>query len=129
MIYTVDSSSIFEAISKRKVDKLVGSYTTPLAEFELGNIVWKKLAQGDLTEKEAQSLIEVVEDTLDLMEKPSLNCREGKILSLGKKLELTYWDASYVLLAREMGTPLVTEDKRLARKAAKVVDVLRISDL
>jgi predicted nucleic acid-binding protein len=129
MIYAVDSSSIFEAISKRKVDKLVGSYTTPLAGFELGNIVWKKLAQDDLTEKEAQSLIEVVKDTLDLLDKPSLNCREEKILSLGKKLDLTYYDASYVLLAREMGTPLVTEDKRLSKKAGKVVDVLGMGNL
>ena len=100
-----------------------------LAGFELGNIVWKKLARDDLNQKEAFSLIGVVKDTMDLLEISSLYCREEKVLSLGRKLELAYYDFSYVMLALEMGTPLVTEDRRLAEKAARVVEVLSMGEL
>ena len=41
MSYVFDASSIYTLIRRGKMTVLRGHYTTKLAEFELGNAIWK----------------------------------------------------------------------------------------
>ena len=43
MKYLFDASSIFEIIKAGNLKSLVDGYTTDLARFELGNVIWKEV--------------------------------------------------------------------------------------
>jgi hypothetical protein len=54
MKYLFDASSIFEIIKAGNLKSLVDGYTTDLARFELGNVIWKEvnLTKGSLLARE-----------------------------------------------------------------------------
>lgn len=64
----------------------------------------------DLGDDEYKRLVGIVKRVLGLMEVVSLDCREDDIAELARNLDLTFYDASYVFLAKSRGVPLVTED-------------------
>ena len=43
-----------------------------------------------------------------------------EVMKLAAELKLTFYDASYLQVAKRMGIPLVTEDKELLEKAKNV---------
>jgi len=43
-----------------------------------------------------------------------------EVMKLAAELKLTFYDASYLQVAKRMGIPLVTEDKELLEKAKDV---------
>ncbi|MEM2739989.1 MAG: type II toxin-antitoxin system VapC family toxin [Candidatus Bathyarchaeia archaeon] len=130
MKFIFDSSSIFEAILKDKVAVLVGNYTLGLARYELGNLVWKRISLiKDIGRDDYRRLIAIVKRVVNLMEILDINCYEADIAELAENLDLTFYDASYVLLAKSKGIPLVTEDKDVRSKARSYIKILTIEDL
>ena len=88
-----------------------------LWRYELGNVLWKKVKfeKGDPDEIRphlecgVRLLIETVED-LDLPAVYDIAVQKG----------LTFYDASYVWLARARGITLRTRDKQILRECADV---------
>ena len=126
-----DSSSIFAAILRNEVEKLVGNQTLEVARYELGNALWKqaKRNRDGLTERDLDQLAQVVTDALNLLDVASVESHEKEVLGLAIRLGLTFYDASYVYLASRSGATLVTEDLKLLEKARGAVKVLRLRDL
>jgi len=129
MSLAFDSSSIFEAILKDKISVLAGNYTLDLARYELGNLVWKRVAlMKDLERDECRKLMEIIKGTLNLMEILDVGCHEADVAELAESLNLTFYDASYVFLAKSKGVPLVTEDRDIRSRVGGYVKVLSIKD-
>lgn len=125
-----DSSSIFEAVVRGKVKDLVGNYTLDLARYELGNIVRKRgTLTKDLNEDDYKRLIRIVKRALDIMELSDIRCREDEVAELAGKFNLTFYDASYVFLAKFKETPLVTEDRIIRSKIGNYLKVLTVEEL
>ncbi|MBS7654154.1 type II toxin-antitoxin system VapC family toxin [Candidatus Bathyarchaeota archaeon] len=129
MSFAFDSSSIFEAILEDKISVLAGNYTLDLAKYELGNLVWKRsVLIKDLGRDECRKLMEIVKRALNLMEMLDMGCNEADVAEIAENLNLTFYDASYVFLAKSRNVPLVTEDKDIRSRVGGYVKVLSIKD-
>lgn len=130
MNYIFDASSVFKAIKEAALEAVAGGYTLELARYELGNILWKEYgARGKATDEELKRLARLVKDVLNLMEVVTIGCHEEQILDLARQLRLTFYDASYVYYARDLGLPLVTEDSDLIDKARSQVKALKLDSI
>jgi predicted nucleic acid-binding protein len=117
----LDSSAIFRSMKDRATDAIAGGCTLELARYELGNIVWKqhtlfKTIDGE----ESLRLIRVVADILNTLEILHVKGVEDRVLELAEEHSVTFYDASYLFHTRELGLPLVSEDKELIEKARKM---------
>jgi predicted nucleic acid-binding protein len=54
---------------------------------------------------------------------------EKEVLRMSVELELTAYDASYIVLAQKYGLTLVTEDRKLMSKAQKYINVTPLDTL
>lgn len=130
MRYLFDSSAIFKAIKENRVDVLVGNCTLELARYELGNVLWKNFAlEGKAKESEIKSLAGIVKRVLGVMEALQIDCSEQEILEIANKTKITFYDASYVYLAKSKNLILITEDEQLLKKATSQVNASTLSDI
>lgn len=130
MKFVFDSSSIFEAIVRGKIKALAGNYTLDLAKYELGNILWKRgTLIGDLNVDAYKRLIRIFKRALDMMELVDVRCHEDEVAELAEKFNLTFYDASYVFLAKFKGIPLVTEDRIIRSKVGNYLKILAVEEL
>jgi predicted nucleic acid-binding protein len=131
MKYLFDSSAIFRAIKENKIDLLVGNYTLELARFELGNIVWKDyFLQAKISKDEAKMILKSIRRMLTLMEVISIESNEEEeVLESAIQLKTTFYDASYVYIARLKELQLITEDLRLIKKAIPIIKASALNDI
>ncbi|MEM2420061.1 MAG: type II toxin-antitoxin system VapC family toxin [Candidatus Bathyarchaeia archaeon] len=130
MKYLFDSSAIFKAIKENLVDVLVGNCTLELARYELGNVLWKNFAlEGKAKETEIKSLVGIVKRVLGVMEVLQIDCSEQEILEIANKTKITFYDASYVYLAKSKNLILITEDEQLLKKATSQVNASTLSGI
>ncbi|MFP3233875.1 MAG: type II toxin-antitoxin system VapC family toxin [Sulfolobaceae archaeon] len=126
MSYVFDSSSIYALLSKPSV--LGGNYTLTLAKFELGNIVWREVfLHRRIGREEGLKLISFVSKVLDTMNLEDVNSAE--VVEIATDYGITFYDASYVRLARKLDLPLVTEDNKLMKAVKGKVEVLSAKDI
>lgn len=59
----------------------------------------------------------------------NIGCCEVEILKIAEELKMTFYDSSYVFIARERGIPLITEDEQLRRKAEGYIKVMNVEEL
>ena len=117
-----DSSAIYLAISQGKTQHLIGQYTTTLAMFELGNIIWKNSVLGKVySQKEALELLEACELILEKMKMahPDLD----DTYRLAANCRISFYDAAYVCLAVQLKAALVTLDNNLVKKIHSLVTI------
>ncbi|BBD73395.1 PIN domain nuclease [Sulfodiicoccus acidiphilus] len=123
MIYVFDTSSIYTAVLSRRTEVLGANYTVPLSRFELGNVVWKEVAVFKrITKEEGERLFRHFLNVLDTMNLKDVNYEEVEEMAVERRI--SFYDASYVWLARELKVPLVTEDEKLRKAAGGVVRVV-----
>lgn len=83
---------------------------------EIGNVVWKKVRQGELDADEGQRL---VDDLVDVgVETVPTRPLLADAHALATRTGITVYDAMYLTLAVRLETQLITGDERLARTAA-----------
>jgi predicted nucleic acid-binding protein len=91
--------------------------TTGLWRYELGNVFWKKIQfETDERKRLMVSLNDaehLLVETIDRVDRPA-------ILDVACGAGLTYYDASYVWLARSRKLNLRTRDKRILERCADV---------
>ena len=123
MKYLFDSSAVFRAIKENKVDFLTGNYTLELARYELGNIIWKDYLLTKISKEESKKIVKAVKHTLTIMEVLQIDGSEEEILETATQLKISFYDASYVYLAKAKELRLITEDLRLIKKVAAIINV------
>jgi len=115
----LDSSSLFDAVQEIDVHALKDAYTLDLTRYELCNIVWKKTnLLKDISQDEGLKLLDVLIRTLNMMETLSVAGVEEEALRLSQGESLSFYDSSYIAVARARGLVLVTEDMEM-RKACE----------
>jgi len=62
------------------------------------------------------------------MEVLDIECHEAEVAELAESLNLTFYDASYIFLAKSKGMSLVTEDKDIKNRVRDYIKVLSIGD-
>lgn len=128
MSYVFDSSSIYSLLTQGKIGLLGGNYTVFLAKFELGNVVWKEVfLHKRISREEGLRLISFISNVLDTMNLEDVNCKESEEIALD--YGITFYDASYVWLARKLDLPLITEDNKLREAVKKDLKVLSTKDI
>jgi Predicted nucleic acid-binding protein, contains PIN domain len=113
---------------KGKIELLGGNYTVILAKFELGNIVWKEVfLHKRISREEGLRLLSFISKVLNTMNLEDVNCKETEEIALN--YGITFYDASYVWLARKLDLPLVTEDNKLRKAVERELKVLSTKDI
>ncbi len=85
---------------------------------EVANILWKKLARGELTDVIAAQALHVISQ-LKLVVTPSRSLLSDAIW-LARATGHPAYDMFYVALAQELSSPLITADRRLAEKVRQI---------
>src|SRR5438132_1241429 len=84
--------------------------TISLLRYELGNVLWKHPAKRiESVREDFESLSEVAIPTLDIDDPKVLT----RVFETARRLEITFYDASYLTATEESKAVLVTADKRL----------------
>jgi predicted nucleic acid-binding protein len=130
--YVLDASAI-GALLERMKDKgliyLKGTIILDLTLYELGNIIWKAChLRRVLSEEEAMEGAKDLVKVLELARRVQLKGEDvEEVMRLALRLGLTFYDASYLYLAKSKDYVLVTEDEDLLRQAATAgVRVIRV---
>ena len=100
------------------------SSTVSLVYYEVGNVVWREcFLLKRIIPKEATKLLKSIFAMLQAMDVAVLEDEEvgSAILNMAGRLNITYYDAAYLIEAQKLKT-LVTDDEKLT-KAAKSVSV------
>ena len=83
---------------------------------EVGNVVWKLHRRGELTDQEAESLVDdLLRLSIEFIPAASL---VGQALPLAIKTVRTVYDCLYLVLAARHNAIMITADRRLATALA-----------
>jgi predicted nucleic acid-binding protein len=123
-----DASSIFTAVREKKTDILKNSFSVVLARYEIGNVLWKETSIRKLyTAEEGKTLINFFDRVFSEMKliHPELE----DVYTTALRLQLSFYDASYVHAALKLKLPLVTEDKKIKEKAHHLLLIQSFADV
>ena len=130
--YIMDSSSLFNAFfihSDKKLTVLRNSTISELTIFEAGNVLRKRRDENitNMSESDLYQVSQRIESVMTFLTKSPIPGNElTSIFRLSLETGLTFYDASYLHLARRDEKTLVTEDKKLS-KAAEDLGVRTVS--
>ena len=119
--YLMDSSSLFKAFfihSEMKLGILKNSSISELTIFEVGNVLWKKRDENlmSIPESDLYQVAQRIESVIAFLVRSPISSNElTSIFRLSLETGLTFYDASYLHLARRDGKILITEDKKLSK--------------
>jgi predicted nucleic acid-binding protein len=116
-----DASSIAEILAEQMegaVDTLAEESTLDLAIYELGNMVWKESRSKKRAEDEASTLVGYVGQVLGVMDVQRVQLEDMQMIERNAvRLNVSFYDSSYLTIAMKGGRALVTEDEQLRRVA------------
>ena len=94
---------------------------------EVGNALWRAVKLGRIVEEDAQDALEALNDMgIELHE---LNWTQiSQELSIACKLDLTIYDASYLLLSERLKASFITADNKLYEKSKKHFGLLHVKN-
>jgi len=122
---------VLKRFGEEAVPALSGGATADLAKYEFGNVVWKECALlKRASPQEALRAVSMVPEVLGAMEVVAIEGGDyEEALKVALECGLSFYDASYIQLARRLGAALVTEDEELSRCARGLgLKVLRARD-
>jgi predicted nucleic acid-binding protein len=134
-MYIFDSGAIailLKRLKDKSIEVLGGETILDLTRYELGNALWKECALKKLINPEEAA--DRAGDMAKMLE--ILNVEEiasikdfRQVMELAVKLRLTFYDASYLYMAKSKGLTFVTEDRELYRKAGEaMLNAVIVSD-
>ncbi len=124
-VFVVDASLVVKwfvpevhSVAARKWLDASHDYIAPDLIFpEVGNALWKKVRKGELSPKEAQSLVSDL--SVVGVEAVSMRALVADAHTLAVRTGITVYDATYLTLAVRLETQVITGDDRFARKLAE----------
>jgi predicted nucleic acid-binding protein len=114
--FLIDASALYPLIHRIKENVLLHSdkfAILDLAIYEIGNIIWKEYKRGKI--KDPVLVMKMFEEIIRNMKKLSSNHEMLEIFDVAVKNNITFYDASYIYVARKHGLKLVTEDADLLK--------------
>jgi len=124
-----DASAIINLSHRNTPMVFIVGKTVSLAEYEIGNAIWKKVKlSGEILEEEGAQMLTKIVESVALMDIITLPHVEDA-LHMGCEEGLSYYDAYYITAARVSGSVLVTDDKALLKKARRHVEAVSSLDL
>jgi len=125
-----DASSIIYALKLKRVEILHGNYIQHLTVYEVLNAIWKEAyLVKSLSYEEAKRFIGIFAEVLEYLNILSIHPYESEVLKTAIDLDLTAYDASYVVLTEKNNLTLVTEDEKLREKASEKVKVMSLREV
>jgi len=124
--YVFDSCSLLNltrALADGVIDVLKGNITVSLAYYEIGNALWKECnLYKRVSVEEVVKTLRFMYSMLGLMKVIHIEDVSFSINTffIASKLNITYYDAAYLNVAKELDKVLVTDDKRLREIAEKI---------
>lgn len=125
-MHVLDSSAI-AMLLKRLRGRSLGIFQTAstldLARYELGNVIWKEcMIEHAIGLEEAVNRAASLASVLRILRVDSVESIEDFLDAekLAIDLNLTFYDASYLHIAKVKDSILVTEDKELRDKAEQI---------
>ncbi|MCD6478505.1 MAG: type II toxin-antitoxin system VapC family toxin [Candidatus Diapherotrites archaeon] len=116
----VDTSGFVGAYRAGKLERLVGSTTTTLIYYELGNLLRTDVQLiRKLSCKDSLKLMLLWSRFIDEFMRTEVPVW-SETLKLAIEKKITFYDAAYLWLARRLKEPLITMDKKLARLTRSV---------
>lgn len=129
----LDASSLIllmkTADIQTQLNYLQTSSILDLTFYEVGNAIWKDTCLTKfITKAESQTLQKSLQIVLAKTEKIIYDATTfQKIFKISEAENLSFYDSSYLFIAKEKGIILVTEDKKLRSKAEKHVETKNLS--
>ena len=116
--YLIDTSALWNIRNKIDPEVILEEgiklYITHLTPFEYGNILWKSYQRGKITKKDVENEVDLLEKLIDTQVLKIIAIKNYKqIADTSIKLNITFYDASYVATAKQHKLPLVTDDNGL----------------
>jgi predicted nucleic acid-binding protein len=94
---------------------------------EVGNALWRAVKLGRIVEEDAQDALEALNDMrIELHELNWTEISQG--LRIACKLDLTIYDASYLLLSEKLKASFITADNKLCEKSKKHFGLLHVKN-
>ncbi len=122
-----DTSSLVYALKLRNLSILHDNYIQWLTIYEIINALWKEVClTKSISINDAYNIVSIFSNTIDFMKLLSPHSHEYEILTIAKELEVTAYDASYIVLAKKHKLSLVTEDEELKAKANNLVKTISL---
>jgi len=127
MKYLFDASALLNLVRRLGEDSLKilrGNYILTLTIYEIGSALWRETRLlKKLTADEAEEIMKAVVALTKFMhviepEEPI------EVLRTSNKIETTFYDAAYMVVALRADLMLVTDDKKLVAKIEKHQDVI-----
>jgi len=124
--YVFDACSLLNltrALADEVIDVLKGNITVSLVYYEIGNTLWKECnLYKRISVEDAVKTLRFMYSMLSLMKIIRVEDVSFGIntLFMANKLNITYYDAAYLNVAKELDKVLVTDDKRLREIAEKI---------
>jgi len=95
---------------------------------EVANALWKAIKRSRISEADAHDALTILDDLgIILHELNWTDVANG--LNMASKLDLTIYDASYLILSNKMKAQLITADDKLYEKTKKNFKIVHLKDL
>ncbi len=116
--------NIVRTLGSEALNYIKGCYELALTPYEIGDAIWKEATLlRRLTIDEALTLLNLaslIHRYLNIVNPRNI----ATVLKLAHGLQITYYDASYVVAANELGLPLVTDNTKLRKRLETRIDMV-----
>ncbi len=127
MIFLFDTSAIINLIQGKKkgaAEFLKGQYTSDLAYYETGNVIWKLHHRKLLTTGECKQLLADIRTIWEQMKIITYSpYHMTAIFEMALAQKLSFYDASYLFYRQQLGAILIADDEKLHNAAPEPREV------
>ena len=130
--YLLDASALINILPAISAEYLETSrdielYITQLTSFEVGNALWKLYIRGELKSDEVKIIIDLIQELIRYDALRIIHAEDlAEIMDITLRRKITFYDASYIFVAKKFQYVLVTDDNGL-RTNAKIEKVKTIN--
>jgi predicted nucleic acid-binding protein len=125
MKFLFDASSVIQVIKSYEEEKTLRLFSEncilDLTKYEVGNALWKEhTLRRNIGADEFRELLDLLRTVILRTKVLSVDAHELlDVAEVAAKERITFYDASYVVIAKVHDLTLVTEDTHLAKAASK----------
>jgi len=125
MKFLFDASSMVEVIKSCEEENtlrlLSDNCILDLTKYEVGNTLWKEhILSRAIEADEFRELLDLLRTIIPRTKVLSVDAQDlPDVAEVAEKERITFYDASYVTIAKAQNLTLVTEDTNLAKAASK----------
>ena len=135
MKFLFDASSMIQVIKSCEEEKalrlLSENCILDLTKYEVGNALWKEHVQRQAIEAdEFRELLDLLRTIILRTKVLSVDAQDlPDVAEVALKERITFYDASYVIIAKVQNLTLATEDANLAKAASKHTKAVPAKDV